>query len=192
MLNKKLRNDKKSEDESGDVGLCGDDGKPKDEEEDTKRKHEDMDGITWNVGTGRGRVRVEQVKKTDDAIRPKVLEGVQTIDPMDLFRSVGSMVGRVSLEFGVFKRMQQQYGRVILWVESKRLPESLPDGVELLSFARRLASRTGLAVTARRRRSGRRPFGRVASRSGGTKPVRRAENRWSGRISSEPPDLGYL
>ena len=109
MLNKKLRNDKRSEVESGDVGLSGKDDKPKRENEDKKRKHEDVDGITWNVGTGRGRVRVEQVKKTDDAIRPIVLEGVETIDRSDLFTSVGSIVGRVSLEFDVFKRMQQQY-----------------------------------------------------------------------------------
>ena len=108
--------------------------KKKEGKDENKPNNEDEEGITWSAGTGRGRVRVEQVKKTDDAIRPIVLEGVEAIDRMDLFRSVGSMVGRISLEFDVFKQMQVQYGRVVLWLDSKRLSEFLPDRVWSPSF----------------------------------------------------------
>ena len=98
------------------------DQKPKKDTEATPLKE-------WAIGAGRGKVTIEALRRQEEKIVPVILTGIEGAHPMALFRSVSNMLGKLSLDYEVFKDMKIQHERVILWVDNDRLVEVLPEGV---------------------------------------------------------------
>ena len=82
---------------------------PRREDKKSEQEAEATPTKEWATGSGRGKVTIEALRRHEDKIVPVILSGIEGIDPMDLFRSVGTMLGKLSLDYEIFKEMKLQH-----------------------------------------------------------------------------------
>ena len=63
-------------------------------------------------GTGKKAVTIKYMNKTDHLLVPILITGIEKIDPGNAYRSVVTLLTRISIDFGEFKNQLRQTGEI--------------------------------------------------------------------------------